>query len=136
MTKQEIAAIIIEDLRRGLLEAQGLQYCEHDHDFHALVSDIIDDLEILATKYRGLLQTLYEVPEGREPFDHEQAIAAYAALMEAGPLAENEQALRTLIEQAYAHGLYFDYDRDARQYRLVSPASASGVDEGQDKANR
>ena len=62
MTRQEIAAIIIEDLRRGPLEAQGLQRCEHEHDFHALVSDIIDDLEILAAKYRGLLQALYAAP--------------------------------------------------------------------------
>ena len=65
---------------------------------------------------------MVEMREGdAEPFDHEQAIQAYTALMEAGPCGENEQALRTLIEQAYAHGLYFDYDREAEMYCLVSP---------------
>jgi hypothetical protein len=123
MTRQEIAATIIEDMRRGYLEVQGLQRCEHDHDFDALVSDIIDDLEILAAKYRGLLQALYEAPEPGQSFDHEQAIQEYTALMEAGPLAENEPALRMLVEQAHAQGLYFEYDRDAQKYRLVSPES-------------
>ena len=34
------------------------------------------------------------------------------------PLAENEEELHTLIEQAYAYGMYFDYDRDKRSYVL------------------
>jgi hypothetical protein len=59
--------------------------------------------------------------EETESFNQEQAIQNYTRLMEAGPLAENEEELRALIEQAYAHGLYFDYDREAQQYCLVSP---------------
>lgn len=51
-------------------------------------------------------------------YDQEQAIQDYTRLMEAGPLAENEEELRMLIEQAYAHGNYFDYDRDKRSYVL------------------
>lgn len=47
------------------------------------------------------------------------AIAEYTRLMEAGPLAENEEALHLLLEQAYARGFYFDYDREAQCYRLV-----------------
>lgn len=51
-------------------------------------------------------------------FDQEQAIKDYTRLMEAGPLAENEEELHSLIEQGYAHGLYFDYDRDRQTYVL------------------
>jgi hypothetical protein len=47
------------------------------------------------------------------------AIAAYTRLMDAGPLTENEEALRSLLEQAYARGLYFDYDRGTQSYHLV-----------------
>lgn len=63
---------------------------------------------------------------GEQPaFDHEQAIQDYQRLMEAGPLTENEEELRTLLERAYAQGLYFDYDRDKQIYILVSPQEAS-----------
>lgn len=38
--------------------------------------------------------------------------------MEAGPQASNEEEFHALIEQAYTHRLYFDYDRDKRSYVL------------------
>jgi hypothetical protein len=53
-------------------------------------------------------------------FNQEQAIKDYTRLMEAGPLAENEEVLSRLVEQAYAYGLYFEYDRDKRSYVLMS----------------
>lgn len=57
-------------------------------------------------------------PGNLESFNQEQAIQDYTRLMEAGPLTENEEELHALIEQAYAHGMYFDYDRDKRSYVL------------------
>jgi hypothetical protein len=51
-------------------------------------------------------------------FDQAQAIARYTELMEAGPLAENEEELQALIELAYAQGMYFDYDREKQSYIL------------------
>jgi hypothetical protein len=59
---REIAATISDDLRREALEATRLQRCEHDHDFSALVTDIIKDLEVMAARYKDLLQSLYAVP--------------------------------------------------------------------------
>jgi hypothetical protein len=61
---------------------------------------------------------LTEMNRQQPTYDQEQAIRNYACLMEAGPLAENEEELRTLIERAYAHNMYFDYDRDKRSYVL------------------
>lgn len=52
-------------------------------------------------------------------WDEQLAIQEYARLMEAGPLPENEEALQTLLEQAYARGLYFEYNRDTQSYYLV-----------------
>jgi len=61
---------------------------------------------------------LTEMNRQQPAYDQEQAIRDYTCLMEAGPLAENEEELRTLIERAYAHNMYFDYDRDKRSYVL------------------
>ena len=61
---------------------------------------------------------LSEINKQQPTYDQEQAIKDYTRLMEAGPLAENEKELRALIEQAYAHDMYFDYDRDKRSYVL------------------
>jgi len=58
--------------------------------------------------------------EINSPFDQEQALREYTILMEAGPLAENEQALRLLVNRASRAGLYFDYDRGVGKYCLVS----------------
>src|SRR5260221_3233231 len=60
---QVVAATIIEDLRRESLDAQRLERAEHDHDFSALVTTIIEDLETLVAKYKGLLQALDGGPE-------------------------------------------------------------------------
>ncbi len=56
MTRQEIVTAIVEDLKRELLEAQGLERCEDDHDFAALMFTFVDDLAGLAAKYNMLLQ--------------------------------------------------------------------------------
>lgn len=56
--------------------------------------------------------------EQQPTFNQEQAIRDYTRLIEAGPLAENAEELRALLEQAYAQGLYFDYDRGKRSYVL------------------
>jgi len=61
-------------------------------------------------------------------WDQEQAIRDYARLMEAGPLAENEEELQALIEQAYAHGLYFDYDREKGACVLRQGKQRLGID--------
>ncbi len=53
-----------------------------------------------------------------EDYDQEQAIKDYTRLMEAGSQASNEEALQALIEQAYAHNMYFDYDREKGSYVL------------------
>jgi len=61
---------------------------------------------------------LTEMNKQQPTYDQEQATRNYTRLMEAGPLAENEEELHVLIEQAYAHNMYFDYDRDKRSYVL------------------
>jgi hypothetical protein len=53
------------------------------------------------------------------PLNEQQAIADYTRLMEAGPIIQNEERLRALIEWAHAHGKYFDHDRQTNAYRLV-----------------
>jgi len=53
-----------------------------------------------------------------QPFNQAQAITRYTELMEAGPLAEHEEELRSLIESAYAQGMYFGYDREKQSYVL------------------
>jgi hypothetical protein len=57
-----VAATLSEGLRRELQEAIRLQRCEHDHDFSALATTIIEDLETLTEKYKSLLQSLYAAP--------------------------------------------------------------------------
>jgi hypothetical protein len=56
MTKQEIVATIVEDLKRELLEAQGLERCENDHDFATLLFTFANDLAGLAARYNEALQ--------------------------------------------------------------------------------
>jgi hypothetical protein len=80
-TRQEIAAIVKEDARRGVMEAARLERCEHDHDFDALLRSIIDDCAILAEKYKGLLQSLYAAP----PMSEDEVNAAIHALLEQLP---------------------------------------------------
>jgi hypothetical protein len=63
-------------------------------------------------------------------FDEQQAILEYTRLMEAGPVASNEERLQVLIEQAYAHGKYFDFDYQANAYRLI------GQEDRQQRGNR
>jgi hypothetical protein len=59
---RELAATIDDDLRKEVREAVRLQRCEQDHDFNALVKSIIGDLEVMATKYKSLLESLYAAP--------------------------------------------------------------------------
>ena len=56
MTRQEIVAAIVEDLKRELLEAQRLEHGGDVHDFAALMFTFVDDLAGLAAKYHVLLQ--------------------------------------------------------------------------------
>jgi hypothetical protein len=51
-------------------------------------------------------------------FNRAQAISDYTRLMKTGPKAENEEELRALVEKAYSHGLYFDYDQGKQAYIL------------------
>jgi hypothetical protein len=80
MTRQEIAAIIIDDLRKEALEAHRLERIDHDHDFTPMVRTIIDDLTTLAERFSTLMQDLtpqesgmytfrvyYEQADGNEP---------------------------------------------------------------------
>ncbi|SRR6266436_6549046 len=55
-------------------------------------------------------------------YDQEQAIRDYARLMEAGPLAENEEGLHALIEQAYVR--LVDYSGKIRLIMLHKPKFA------------
>lgn len=57
--------------------------------------------------------------ETQESFDQEKALADYKRLMDAGPVAENDQELQALVQRAYAEGLYFDYDKGKQAYVLV-----------------
>ncbi|SRR6266487_63254 len=66
-TREEVAATIIDDMRREALEVARLQRCDQDHDFKPLVTSIIEDLEVLAEKYKGLLQSLYPESEVEQP---------------------------------------------------------------------
>lgn len=78
---REIATTIFDDLRREALEATRLQHCEHDHDFNALVADIIQDVGVMAERYKTLLQSLYAVP----PISEDEVHAAIHVLLEQLP---------------------------------------------------
>ena len=56
MLREEIVAAIVEDLKRELLEVQGLERCEDVHEFAALMFTFVDDLAGLAARYNVLLQ--------------------------------------------------------------------------------
>src|SRR6266700_5016 len=91
--------------------------------YHQIVEEAYVALGLIETQVDELRAELeYQqkrLDEVRDAtYDQEQAIQDYTRLMEAGPLAENEEELRMLIEQAYAHDMYFDYDRDKRSYVL------------------
>ena len=55
----------------------------------------------------------------QDPFDQQQALRDYKRLIEAGPLEQNDEELRVLVERAYKRGLYFDYDKGKQAYTLV-----------------
>jgi hypothetical protein len=68
MDKPELAALIINALRKEVLEAQKLERADHDHDFNALVASIIDDLATMQERFSQLATALYAEQPGLYTF--------------------------------------------------------------------
>lgn len=62
MNKQKIIDTMREDLKRQLLEVGHLGFADQDHDFSTAVRSIALDLEILAMKYRSMLEDMSPEP--------------------------------------------------------------------------
>jgi hypothetical protein len=99
------------------------QMVEEAYGVLGLVETLVDELKSELEYQQKRLDeardaALVEMNRQQPTYDQEQAIKDYTRLMEAGPLAENEEELQALIWQAYAHNRYFDYDRDKGCYVL------------------
>jgi hypothetical protein len=99
------------------------QIVEEAYVVLGLIETLVDELRSeLEYQHKRLDEArdaaLAELNKQQPAYNQEQAIRDYTCLIEAGPLTENEEELRALIEQAYAHNMYFDYDRDKHSYVL------------------
>lgn len=68
MNKQEITALVQEDMRRAVLEAKKLEQCEHSDDFIALLLTIAEDMQVFSDKYYQLANSdISDYEQEQEP---------------------------------------------------------------------